>query len=87
MAIYQDLVDHHGFTHAYNSVKRFCRSLRAREPEQFDRLAFLNRPGFRGGCLVKVNWHIRVVQRAAGSSLPQPRLVVYSRWVPVGAHG
>ena len=41
MAIYQDLVDHHGFTHAYNSVKRFCRSLRAREPEQFDRLAFL----------------------------------------------
>lgn len=41
MAIYQDLVDHYGFTHAYNSVKRFCRSLREREPAQFDRLEFL----------------------------------------------
>lgn len=41
MAIYQDLVDHHGFTNAYNSVKRFCRSLRVREPAQFDRLEFL----------------------------------------------
>jgi transposase len=41
MAIYQDLVDRHGFPHRYNSVKRFCRALRKREPEQFDRLAFL----------------------------------------------
>lgn len=41
MAIYQDLVDQRGFVHAYNSVKRFCRSLRRREPEQFDRLEFL----------------------------------------------
>jgi hypothetical protein len=24
MSIYQDLVEQHGFTHAYNSVKRFC---------------------------------------------------------------
>ena len=40
-AIYQDLVDHHGFIGAYNSVKRFARKLRHREPEQFDRLAFL----------------------------------------------
>jgi hypothetical protein len=30
-----------GFTFAYNSVKRFCRGLRQREPEQFDRLEFL----------------------------------------------
>ncbi len=41
MAIYQDLVDRHGFTGAYNSVKRFVGKLRHREPEQFDRLAFL----------------------------------------------
>ncbi len=39
-AIYQELVDAHGFTHAYNSVKRFCRHLRTSEPRQFDRLAF-----------------------------------------------
>ena len=41
MAIYQDLVDQFGFTGAYNSVKRFVGKLRYREPEQFDRLAFL----------------------------------------------
>ena len=40
-AIYQDLVDHHSFTSRYNSVKRFCRSLRRTEPAQFDRLEFL----------------------------------------------
>ena len=41
MAIYQELVDRLGFTQRYNSVKRFCRALRSREPEQFDRLEFL----------------------------------------------
>jgi hypothetical protein len=41
MAIYQELVDRFGFTQRYNSVKRFCRALRTREPEQFDRLEFL----------------------------------------------
>lgn len=40
-AIYQDLVDQHGFASRYNSVKRFCRSLRRVEPAQFDRLEFL----------------------------------------------
>ena len=40
MAIYQDLVDRHGFSGAYNSVKRFAGGLREREPEQFDRLEF-----------------------------------------------
>ncbi len=39
-AIYQDLVDHHGFTAAYASVKRFVRTLKRVEPEQFDRLEF-----------------------------------------------
>ena len=41
MAIYQDLVDIHGFDGAYNSVKRFAAQLRHKEPEQFDRLSFL----------------------------------------------
>src|ERR1019366_3229342 len=41
MAIYQELVDQRGFQLRYNSVKRFCRALRKREPEQFDRLEFL----------------------------------------------
>ena len=35
-AIYQDLVERFGFTHRYNSVKRFVRSMRAHEPERFD---------------------------------------------------
>jgi transposase len=39
-AIYQDLVEHFGFTGAYNSVKRFAGTLRQRDPEQFDRLEF-----------------------------------------------
>ena len=41
MAIYQDLVDIHGFDGAYNSVKRFAAQLRRKEPEQFDRLSFV----------------------------------------------
>ena len=40
-AIYQELVDTHGFAARYNSVKRFVASIRVREPEQFDRLSFL----------------------------------------------
>jgi hypothetical protein len=41
VSVYQDLVDAHGFTGAYNSVKRFVRALRKKAPEQFDRLSFL----------------------------------------------
>jgi hypothetical protein len=41
VSIYQDLVEHHGFEHRYNSVKRFVHTLRAREPERFDVLEFL----------------------------------------------
>ena len=40
-SLYQDLVERHGFPHAYNSVKRFVARLRAREPERFDVLEFL----------------------------------------------
>jgi transposase len=35
-AIYQDLVERFGFAHRYNSVKRFVRTLRRRDPERFD---------------------------------------------------
>lgn len=41
VSIYQDLVEAHGFTHAYNSVKRFVAGLKARVPERFDVLEFL----------------------------------------------
>jgi transposase len=40
-SIYQDLVEQHGFAHRYNSVKRFVRTLKAREPERFDVLECL----------------------------------------------
>ena len=40
VSIYQDLVEAHGFTAAYNSVKRFVAKLRARAPERFDVLEF-----------------------------------------------
>ena len=41
VAIHQDLVDAHGFTGAYNTVKRFVAKLRYKAPEQFDRLSFM----------------------------------------------
>ena len=40
-AIYQDLVERFGFNHRYNSVKRFVRGLKTRDPKQYDRLEFL----------------------------------------------
>lgn len=40
-SVYQDLVESHGFAHRHNSVKRFLRALRAREPERFDVLEAL----------------------------------------------
>ncbi len=36
MGIYQDLTDYHGFTSAYNSVKRFVAKLKEKDPERFD---------------------------------------------------
>jgi transposase/5S rRNA maturation endonuclease (ribonuclease M5) len=41
MAIYQDLKERFSFTHRYNSVKRFVRLLKKKDPEQYDRLEFL----------------------------------------------
>jgi transposase len=40
-SIYQDLVERFDFRHRYNSVKRFVRTLRVREPERFDVLESL----------------------------------------------
>lgn len=40
VAIYQDLFELFGFTHKYNSVKRFVRALKQKTPKQFDRLEF-----------------------------------------------
>lgn len=78
MAIYQDLVDRHGFTGAYNSVKRFVGKLRQREPEQFDRLAFL--PGEE----MQVDYGEGALTRVPGTDrYRKPRLFVatlrYSR--------
>ena len=41
VAIYQDLKERFSFTHRYNSVKRFVRLLKKKDPEQYDRLEFL----------------------------------------------
>jgi transposase/5S rRNA maturation endonuclease (ribonuclease M5) len=41
MAIYQDLVERFGFTHRYNSVKRFVRGLKTKDPKQYDILEFV----------------------------------------------
>jgi transposase len=41
VSIYQDLIECRGFSHGYNSVKRFVAHLRRREPERFDVLEYL----------------------------------------------
>jgi len=41
MSIYQDLVERYNFSNKYNSVKRYVRGLKKKEPKQFDRLDFL----------------------------------------------
>ena len=40
VSIYQDRVERRGFSHAYNSVKRFVARLKRRAPERFDVLEF-----------------------------------------------
>ena len=77
-AIYQDLVDSHGFAGQYNSVKRFVARLRHKEPEQFDRLSFL--PGEE----MQVDYGEGAPTRVPGSDrYRKPRLFVatlrYSR--------
>ena len=71
VSIYQDLVDDHGFTGAYNSVKRFVAKLRIREPEQFDRLSFL--PGEE----MQVDYGEGALTRVPGTNrYARPRLFV-----------
>lgn len=41
VSIYQDLVERFGFSHRYNSVKRYVRGLKKVDPERYDRLEFL----------------------------------------------
>ena len=77
-AIYQDLVDRYGFAGAYGAVKRFVRSLRRRQPEQFDRLEFL--PGEE----MQVDYGEGALTRVPGTDrYRKPRLFVatlrYSR--------
>lgn len=78
MAIYQDLVDAHVFTGAYNSVKRFAGGLCKHEPEQFDRLEFAS------GEEAQVDYGEGAPTRVAGTErFRKPRLFVmtlrYSR--------
>lgn len=40
VSIHQDLQMEYGFTHAYNSVKRFVNTLKLREPDRFDVLEY-----------------------------------------------
>ncbi|CUJ31654.1 Uncharacterised protein [Achromobacter xylosoxidans] len=53
----------------------------------FGEKAALNRPGFRGGCLVKVKRPHRRMCRVGCSSLPQPQPAGYSRWMSAGVDG
>ena len=41
MIQHQDLVEQFGFSHRYNSVKRYVRGLKRIDPERYDRLEFL----------------------------------------------
>ena len=47
----------------------------------------MNRPGFRGGCLVKVKQRVRQYCRVDCSSLPLLRPAGYSRWLSAGVDG
>jgi transposase len=77
-AIYQDMVDQHGFTGAYNSVKRFAGGLCKHDPVQFDRLEFA--PGEEA----QVDYGEGALTRVVGTDrFRKPRLFVmtlrYSR--------
>ncbi|MGA3282780.1 MAG: IS21 family transposase [Smithella sp.] len=78
VAIYQDLVERFAFEHKYNSVKRFCRALRRKNPIQYDRLEFP--PGEE----VQVDYGLGALTRKPGTNTyRRPRLFVmtlkYSR--------
>jgi transposase len=69
-SVYQDLVELYGFSHRYNSVKRFVRVLKAREPERYDVLEFL--PGEEA----QVDYGQGALTRAANGKYRRPYLFV-----------
>jgi transposase len=69
-SIFQDLVEAHGFGHAYNSVKRFVATIRKREPERFDVLEFL--PGEEA----QVDYGQGALTAAGGGKYRRPYLFV-----------
>jgi transposase len=78
VAIYQDLVERFAFENKYNSVKRFCRALRRKNPIQYDRLEFP--PGEEA----QVDYGLGALTRKPGTNTyRRPRLFVmtlkYSR--------
>lgn len=77
VAIYQDLVERFGFTNKYNSVKRFVRTLKRKEPKRFDRLEFL--PGEEA----QVDYGLGAKTLHSSGKFRRPRLFVmtlkYSR--------
>jgi len=72
ISVYQDLVEAHGFTHRYNSVKRFVRTLKVREPERFDVLS--SEPGEEA----QVDFGLGALTRAANGKYRRPYLFVMS---------
>jgi transposase len=70
VSIYQDLVERHGFGHAYNSVKRFVARLKRRAPERFDVLEFP--PGEEA----QVDYGLGALTRVASGKYRRPYLFV-----------
>jgi len=70
VSIFQDLVESHRFTHRYNSVKRFVRTLKTRAPERFDVLEFL--PGEEA----QVDFGLGAPTRTASGKYKRPALFV-----------
>lgn len=70
VAIYQELVERHDFTHRYNSVKRFVRALKRREPERFDVLE--SAPGEEA----QVDLGLGALTRATNGKYRRPLLFV-----------
>ena len=69
-SIYQDLVERYGFAHRYNSVKRFVRTLKARDPERYDVLEFA--PGEEA----QVDYGQGALTRTANGKYRRPYLFV-----------
>jgi len=70
MSIYQDLVELFGFSHRYNSVKRFVNALKAREPDRFDVLESL--PGEEA----QVDFGLGALTRLSNGKYRRPYLFV-----------